>query len=226
MKQLGVFVAGLMILVLAIPALHAQQRQRGQRSGAGFGGGRDMVSLLTQKSVQEELKLTDDRVKKITDLAGTQRGGRQGQGQGLSQEERQKRQQERAQANEKALADILKPDQLKRAKQITWQQQGAQAFSDSEVMTALKLTDDQKAKIKTIQEDAQGQRGQFQRGGNPQEAQRQREALRKSTEEKVLALLTVEQRAKWKELTGEPFKGEIIRAGRGRNRGGAPPSQS
>src|SRR5262249_14155829 len=71
------------------------------------------------------------------------RGGGRG-AQNQSREERQQRQEERAKANEKALAEILKPDQLKRAKQISWQQQGAQAVSVAEVAAALKLTDEQK----------------------------------------------------------------------------------
>ena len=37
------------------------------------------------------------------------------------------------------------------------------------------------------------------------------------------SLLTADQKVKWKELTGETFKGEITRAGRGR-RGAAPPA--
>ena len=228
MSKLKGFVLVVVIIALAAPSAPAQQRQRGQRGqrGGGGGGGRDIVSLLTQKSVQEELKLSDDQVKKVTDLAGGQRGaGRANQN--LSAEERQKMQEERAKTNAKAVAEILKPDQLKRAKQISWQQQGAQAFSDPEVATAISLTDQQKEKIKTIQDDARQQGGQARRGGgNQQEAQSRRDAMRKETEGKVMSLLTVEQKAKWKELTGETFKGEITQArGRG-GRGGTPPSQS
>ena len=72
MKKLGVCVVALVILGTAAPSLLAQQRQRGQR-GAGFGGaGRDVVSLLNQRSVQEELKLSEDQVKKISELTTTQ----------------------------------------------------------------------------------------------------------------------------------------------------------
>lgn len=229
MKMIAVFVLGLLMIALAAPSLSAQQRQRGQRGqrGAGVGNaGRDLAGLLTQKSVQEELKLADDQVKKVTELAGTRRGTGRGN-QDLSAEERQKRQEERAKANDKAVAEILTQDRLKRAKQISWQQQGAQAFAESEVAAALKLTDEQKGKIKTIQEDARQSGGQsFRRGGNQPDARSRREALRKETEDKVMSLLSAEQKAKWKELTGEPFKGEITRPGARGGRAGAPPSLS
>jgi hypothetical protein len=232
MTKFKVCVLVLVMVALAAPSALGQQRQRGQRGqrgGGGFGGaGSDVVSLLSQKSVQEELKLSEDQVKKVTELAGAGRGAGRGN-QNLSAEERQKMQQERAKTNEKALADILKPEQLKRAKQIAWQQQAAQAFSNPEVATAISLTDEQKEKIRTIQADARQQGGQARRGGggNPQDAQNRREALRKETNEKVMSLLTAEQKAKWKELTGETFKGEITRtAGRRSGRGATPPSQS
>jgi hypothetical protein len=45
--------------------------------------------------------------------------------------------------------------------------------------------------------------------------------LRKSTNEKVLAVLTDEQKTKWTELTGAPFTGEIRLGGEGQRRPGA-----
>jgi hypothetical protein len=228
MNKLRVSLVVLVILASAGPPLLAQQqRQQRQRGGGTRGAGRDVVSLLTQKSVQDELKLSDGQVKQISELAASRRGAGRG-GQNLSQEERQKRQEERTKANEKALAEILKPDQLKRAKQISWQQQGALAVSDPEFATALKLTDEQKDKIKTIQADARPAGGQARRGGNQEEARKQREALRKETEERMMSVLTADQKTTWKELMGEPFKGEIAQPARGGNRtgrGSTPPSQ-
>jgi len=161
MKKLSVLIVALVITALAAPSLLAQQPRQQRQRGGGFGGpGRDLVSLLTQKSVQEELKLSEDQAKKVTELAQSRRGSGRG-AQNLSQEERQRRQEERAKANEKALAEILKPDQRKRAKQISWQQQGSQAFSNPEVATALKLTSDQKVKIKTLQDTEYQQRKSF-----------------------------------------------------------------
>ena len=55
----------------------------------------------------------------------------------------------------KRLADVLKPEQAKRLKQIEVQAAGLAAFSKDDVQTALKLTDAQKASVKTAADDMQ-----------------------------------------------------------------------
>ena len=46
----------------------------------------------------------------------------------------------------KAVGEFLKPEQITRLKQISYQQRGAQAFSDPEVAKKLNLTDAQKTR--------------------------------------------------------------------------------
>jgi Spy/CpxP family protein refolding chaperone len=218
---------GRIALVVAVAAMvsssalaqERQQRQRGQRQqgqqrqrggfGGGFGGG--TLFLLNQKSVQDELKLSDEQVKKAKELSDKQResfGGLRD----LGQEERRTKMQEQAKATEKTVGEILKPEQLKRVKQISLQQQGARALSIPEVATALNLTDEQKDKLKSIQEEARTGRGQRgQRGQRTEEERKKLEEARKATNEKLMNVLTAEQKTKLKELTGEPFKGEITR---------------
>jgi Spy/CpxP family protein refolding chaperone len=193
-------------LALVTPAVLAQ---RPGGFGGGFGGG--TLFLLTQKSVQDELKMTDEQVKKVTELQAKEREARGPRDPNVSREERQKKAEEARAATDKALTDILKPEQLKRVKQISWQRQGTRALSDKEVAEALKLTDEQKEKLKTIQDDARKEmRDLFQAGaGNRDEARKKMEELRKSADEKAQAVLTAEQKTKLKEVTGEPFKGEI-----------------
>src|SRR5439155_18323809 len=100
----------------------------------------------------------------------------------------------------KALSDILSADQIKRLKQISLQTRGAQAFADAEVQKELKLTDDQKDKIKTINDDArQEMQTLFQPGGDREEAQKKMTALRKETMEKVMGVLTDDQKKAWKD---------------------------
>lgn len=204
-------------LVLAVVAMAASPvlAQRPPGGFGGFGGfDTDQLTLLTQKSVQDELKLSEDQVKKITELAEKQRISLR-DSRKLSREEMQKKREELAKANDKAVAEILKANQLKRVKQITLQQRGAESFGDAEVIEALKVTKEQKDKIKTIEEDIQkDMRGLFQ-GGNWQEGLKKMEGLRKETTEKLLKVLTDDQKAKWKELIGEPFKGEIRQRGFG-----------
>lgn len=223
MKKHALWMFALAVIVAAAPSAMAQ---RGGR-GAGFGGGRggNSLGLLTQESVQDELKLSDEQIKKATEQVEKQRESFAGL-RDLSQEERQAKMQESAKANQAVLAEILKEDQLKRFKQISLQQRGGQALADPEVAQALGLSTEQKDRIQAIQEASQGElRELFQAGaggGDRQELQKKAEALRASVNEKATAVLTPEQQTKWKEMTGAPFKGEIRRQGRGGGgRGGA-----
>lgn len=219
----------LLLLAATIAAFVASPAwaQRGQGRGAGFGGmrggGANSFFLLSQKSVQEELKLSDDQIKKVTEQMESQRGAQAGLRE-LSREERQKKMDERAKANQSAVAAILKDDQLKRFKQISLQQRGAQALEDPEVAQSLNLSTEQKDRVKAIQEGMQGEmREMFQAaggGGDREEFRKKAETLRNTTNEKLQGVLSPEQQAKWKELAGEPFKGEIRQPQRG-NRGGA-----
>lgn len=210
MKTFGKLVVSFGLLaVMASPAW-------AQRGGFGFGGG---AMLLSNKGVQEELKASDEQASKLNALAEEQRT--KGQEfrqtlQDLSQEERQAKMQEFQRTTmaeiQKSLATILKPDQLKRFNQISTQTAGVQAFATPRVQEALKLTDDQKTKVREIsQELMQSQRELFQGLQNASQEERQ-EAMKKMTEmrksalEKALAALTADQRTAWKDLTGEPYE--------------------
>ncbi len=189
------------------------QGRGGGRFGGGFGA--DLLGLLSQKSVQDELKLSDEQQKQATE-ADTKRGGLEGL-RDLSQAERQAKFQERTAASEKTAAEILQPEQLKRLKQISLQQQGAFAYERPEVSSALQLTNSQMDQLKAIQADAREKmRGAFQ-GGQPDREKIQ--AARKAVAEQAAGVLTDEQKTKWKELVGEPFTGEIVPPAGGGNGG-------
>jgi Spy/CpxP family protein refolding chaperone len=210
MQKLGRISLVVAVLAMASGSALAQEQQRQrQRPGGGFGGG--TTFLLQQKSVQDELKLSEEQVKKIKELSDKQRESFRGL-RDLSQEERRTKMEEARKANEKAVAEILKPEQLKRVKQISLQQQGARALANPEVAKTLNLTSEQTDKIKKIQEEARAARGERgQRGRLDEEARKKLEEARKATNEKIMNVLTAEQKTKLKELTGEPFKGEIVR---------------
>ena len=200
--QIGLVVA---IAAMACGTAQAQQRQRPGGGPGGFGGG--PLFLLGQKSVQEELKLSDEQVKQIKELADKQRESFQGL-RDLSQEERRTKMQEAAKTNDKAIGKILKPEQYKRVRQIALQQQGARALGNEEVAKALKINEEQKDKINEIQTKAfEEMRGL----GRDEEARKKRQEMMKATNEKVMGVLTSEQKTKLKEMQGEPFKGEIER---------------
>jgi serine/threonine protein kinase len=151
--------------------------------------------LLGQKSVQQELKLTEEQIKKVDQLASKRRALTWWESRNLEPDEVHARflAQE---AQEKALVDGLPEPQARRLKQIVWQQRGGLALAESEVATALALTSAQQDKVRGLLEEL------LHRG-------RGRGGPRRTLSEPLLALLTDAQRTKWDELTGEPFKGEL-----------------
>jgi len=218
-------------VVLAVPA-QAQQRQQGQqgRGGGAFGGG--LAGLIENVGVQQELKLDKEQVEKAkvaVDKVREQHSADRAKLQDLSQEERREKSTAINQAvsheTMQALAEVLKPEQITRFKQIELQRRGAEAFTETAVQKALQLTGAQKEKITTITADAAQQRRElFQGAGNQAqgganrggaEAQQKMTALRKATVEKVSAVLTDEQKQTWKELIGQPFE---VQFQGGRNR--------
>src|SRR5262249_13881603 len=119
--------------------------------------------------------------------------------------------QEIREENEKEIAKILKAEQLKRLKQISYQQQGASAFTDASVAKELQLTDSQKKEIQKINEETFAKIREVLQPGSPpdDETRKKMTELRMAAADKIVKLLTNEQKTKWKELQGEPFKGEI-----------------
>jgi Spy/CpxP family protein refolding chaperone len=198
LSQIGMAVA---VLTVAFSLSQAQQ-QRQRPGGGGFGGG--VMFLLGQKSVQEELKLSDEQIQKVKELSVKQREALQD----VPQEERRAKMQEINKANNEAVAKILKPEQLKRAKQISLQQMGASALRNEEVAKALKISEDQKDKIREIQTKA---REESQGLGRDEEGRKKRQEITKATNEKVMGVLTAEQKTKLKEMQGETFTGKIER---------------
>jgi Spy/CpxP family protein refolding chaperone len=167
--------------------------------------------LLAQESVQKELKLTPDQITKVGDAAKKQQEARLALPRDLAPEERRKKSEELNKETEKSVADILKPDQAKRLKQITLQQAGAAAFAREDVAKELNISAEQKQKLNDIQAAARKERQDlFQGGGGLNEESRKKMAeITKNTNEKAMSVLTAEQKTKWNEMTGEPFKGEI-----------------
>jgi Spy/CpxP family protein refolding chaperone len=211
-----VLLAAGLVALLAEPAL----AQRGRGGFGMFGGG---AMLLGNEGVQKELKMSPEQIDKAKDAVQKLLAKQKemfGQFQGLSREEMREKMtavgREMSEAGNKAAAEILKPEQLTRYKQIELQQQGFLAFGTPETQTALKLTAEQKEKIKTLTADANRELGELRPqggGGDFQEMIKKMTALRKETLDKIASILTADQKAAWKTLTGEPFE---VRFERGR----------
>jgi Spy/CpxP family protein refolding chaperone len=195
----------------------------------GFGGGNSVYFLISRSVIlQTELKVTDDQKKKLEEVGMAQREiiaqAMEGIQLGRDTTEEQTKQlteklEDLRTQSKKAFAEVLDKDQAKRADQIGLQMQGVQAFSSKAIQDGLKMTDEQKEKVKGVMEqyrkdvqELQGVRDGI-AGGRPSgedprttiEIQRKIAALGKEAEEKILGAMTDEQKKAWKEMVGETF---------------------
>jgi Spy/CpxP family protein refolding chaperone len=228
MSRTLVGIAACTVLVLATSAM-AQQRGQG-RGGFGGRGGMFRVSkiqLLQAEQVQKELELVDDQKEQIGKIADESREGMRdlfpaGGLRDLSDEERTKRlaevntkMEERNKEVDKKLDTVLLDHQKTRLNEIYIQARGTQALTDKEIATALNISDDQKKKIEATREENQRAQREAFTGGDfdPEKAR----TMRREADEKVLAVLTAEQRDKFEKMQGKKI--DLPRGGFGR--GGA-----
>src|SRR5262249_19016974 len=127
----------------------------GGPGGPGGPGGGPSGMLGRSKELQDELKVDKDQLQKVNAALTKVREDLRGETDKLRNrdtpaEEREKIAKKVSEANDKALASALTPEQVKRLHQIENQQAGIGMYSKEDVQSALKLTDDQKDKIKEI----------------------------------------------------------------------------
>jgi serine/threonine protein kinase len=205
------------------------------------------VDILKIAEVRGDLKLTGDQVDRVEDL--WKRVDRQAHdtfgdfGQ-ITAEQRRQRFLELARAKDNGVMEILTMQQFVRFGQLALQAQGLAAFHDLDIVAALKLTAEQKERLRAFESeppprgpsDAKpGPRGPDRGtrpggpdkrpgpggadkepaspGGSPKQTDPDQrspeEKYQAAQKEKFLAELTDEQRRRWKDLTGEPFKGSL-----------------
>jgi hypothetical protein len=231
-KSSVIVVIGVALALTAFsPVSYAQDnpgRDRGgRRGGGGFGGpgggGGDPVSgLLRSKEVREELKITDAQDAAIQKLAEANRRKRP-EGVNFREmseadrtaffEKMQKEQAENAAKMKEQLEEVLLPEQIERAQQISLQVQGVRALNQADVAKKLGITAEQKAELKKVQESLQSDMREKMRemftggGGGDREGMREKMLeLRKEMEAKVLAVLTEDQRSEFEKMKGKPFE--------------------
>ncbi|HEY7423549.1 MAG TPA: hypothetical protein VH682_04835 [Gemmataceae bacterium] len=185
----------------------------GQRQGPGLfkGPGR----LIADPGVQKELKLTQLQLGKLrVALAKVRQEHRDdfAKLRDASLVERIQIMRVVSEDARKAIGGILNAKQMKRFKQILWQESGFRALQDPEVQKELKITADQRGKFREIAQDTLKQLQESFQGGNAQGAQERLEKIRKDAQAKAEAVLTDEQKKTLKEMKGEPF--ELQRPGR------------
>lgn len=211
----------LVAALTALPALaQAPQRQPGGFSRGGAMSG----ALLTTKSVQEDLKLNEEQIKKITDVGAKQKKAMEDLVKSEDRGAAFKKMFEMMEANEKEYAGILKEPQSKRLKELSLQARGATAFQDVEVAKELGVTQEQQEKLRNTQMESFQMMAKLREGtASREELQKKMAEFNKSNQEKMTGILTAEQKTKWKTMVGEPFKGELPTMGGGFFGGRRPP---
>ncbi len=167
------------------------------------------VALLRHKSVRDELKLTDAEAKKIHDFTDRQWE----KAQRLEDKSAADRDREFAlmsQENDQFLKQNLQPQQLNRLNQITLQTAGLLWVTYPEIATKIGLTEQQKSKARDYVAEARKEMQDLLHAQNRTDRNTKLKELRETNRKRLMDLLTDEQEARWKQMAGEPFRGEIL----------------
>jgi hypothetical protein len=154
MRSLSKWILAAAFAVATAGIADAQRQPGGGGRGQGAGQQPLELVLLSNTDLQKELKISDDQMSAMKELAGkaeelTKKRGemlRGGGGGGNIREAMQELQTattELAKEAKTAMDKALTDDQKKRLKQINVQRMGMAAFNDDDVKAALKLTDAQ-----------------------------------------------------------------------------------
>jgi hypothetical protein len=212
-RPFGKFVLALgAVALLASPALAQQGKGRG---GFGFGGMGGGGQILTAPNVQKDLKLSDEQVGKVQATLREIREKHADDYAAIREASQEDRPAKSRALNEQVTGEIkkamgLSEEQSKRFDQISLQAQGLMAFLSPTVQEKVKLTDDQKEKIREIQQSSfQAFQGVNLKDASEEERAEFRKkmtATQKENMTKALAVLSDDQKKEWKALTGEPVE--------------------
>jgi len=166
------------------------------------------LMLLWQKSVRDDLKLTDDESMKVHDfIAGQWKKAKALEG--AADAEQDQKFDELTRENEQFLKETLQPEQSKRLEQIALQTAGLLWVTRPHIADQLKLPDDQKKQAHDLQQKARQEVDDLLNASDREAKKEDVQKLRETSHKRLMELLTDDQKAKWKEMAGEPFKGEF-----------------
>lgn len=214
-----------MILVAAM-ALTTLGTVSAQRPGGGGGYTPSAYGAVgANEELQKELKISDEqktKLKEAMDPINKKRMELFTRGQGGQQqtdEQRKERTEKMAKLTEEtkaAVGTVLNAEQAKRLGQIDYQMMGMAAYSNAEVQKKMSFTDAQKETVKATVEAYQKDRTELMkdapRGGRQPSDEDQKKladlrkkgvALSKEAEEKIVAVLTDDQKKIWTDMIGE-----------------------
>ena len=169
------------------------------------------AQLLTMDAVQKDLNLTDEQKANVKQINETVTTGRKKLFAEVTKESGE-RGAKIAELNKKAAADIatlLDETQRKRLQEIVLQVNGAAEITKKEIREALQLTAEQDAKLKEVRRANLKARQEALANFEGDRMAKMVE-LQKAADEKLLAVLTPEQRKKFAELQGKKIELELF----------------
>jgi hypothetical protein len=195
-------------VVLAVPAIWVASAWPQQPAHHAEGTTVKLL-LLRQKSVQKELGISDDVVKKI--MAFTNEQAEAAHKILESPDAQHKAAFEKlAEKNKKFLADTLNAKQNTRLEQLFLQFTAPYQLTTPEVAKALNLTADQQQKFKDLHAEYQKELTEILFGTDIKGRGEKFAKLRDKTRDKIQSILTDKQQAQAREAVGPPFTGEIV----------------
>ena len=156
------------------------------------------VVLLMLEQVRAELKIRPDQAKKLDDALDAMIQTLPSGVRGISMDPHE------IPLIEKEVAMVLDPSQQTRLRQIWMQMQGGLTLSDEGLSKELALSDEQKTNLKNLVADMEIELEEMaaNSAGGPMNPM----FVRKQTGDKILALLTPDQKKKWESMLGPKFE--------------------
>jgi serine/threonine protein kinase len=166
--------------------------------------------LLHHASVLDDLRLSEEQRKQVRALLDDGKSKMMQWGK-ISPADRERRFVELIRAEDKTVSTILTAEQDRRLRQISWQTQGLAAFRDGQVITALKLSAEQRERIRTIEAESffgplPPSKGM---GSRMEDFRKNFEKRQNAAREQAIGILTDEQKRTWREMVGPPFTGTV-----------------
>ena len=214
---------------LAVVLAATTQAQPPGGGGRGGFGGTPVTQLLQSKTVREELKLTEEQTSKLKEWGTEFQTKMREKRDGIPREEMREKlpaiMAEMQKTVWKDLGEVLKPEQVKRLKQVEFQVSGLRALGNPETAAALKVTDDQKEKLKSVLDDSgkemrdlseeYGGRFPGQRPTDPDKAKefdKKSAKISKDATAKAMEVMTAEQKKQYAEMAGDPIDVTKVRS--------------
>jgi hypothetical protein len=167
------------------------------------------LMLLRQKAVQEDLKIDKEDVKKIYEFTYTQHHAAM-EVHKLPEAEQDAKWAVMIKENQEFIHKTLKPEQLKRLKQIAMQTSGLLFLTRPAIAKEMNLTEEQKRQVKEMVTEMHTKVAAVVHAPKSEGRNEKLAALRKASDEHLEKLFTADQKSKWKELIGEPFTGKLV----------------